>query len=102
MSAQDKDIPYAETNSSAGPKWIKHLYQDRLNQFNGGHFSSVNIAALLFHERKDDEKNVKLSVWSAPGRSKPGFGEAMKGKFVSAKKGDKFGPSCECSDWRRG
>jgi alpha-mannosidase len=90
-----KSPTYPETNLSAGPKWIKHLNQDRLNQFVGGHFSPVNVSALLFIHRKDDEKHVKLQVWSAPDRSKPSFAEAMKQKFKPAKKGDQFGPSCK-------
>jgi alpha-mannosidase len=92
---------YPETNLGAGSKWIKHLYQDRLGQFHGGHFSNVNISALLFHQRLDNEKHVKLLVWSAPGRTKPSFQEAMKQKFKPAKKGDEFGPSCRCSSFQK-
>jgi alpha-mannosidase len=92
---QSKESDYPQTNLGAGSKWIKHLYQDRLDQFLGGHFSNVNLSALLFTHRLDDEKHVKLQVWSAPGRTKPSFQEAMKKKFKPAKKGDSFGPSCE-------
>ena len=92
---EEKEKSYPEINLGHGNKWIKHLNQDRLSQFNGGHFSSVNMSALLFTHRLDDEKHVKLQVWSAPGRSKPGFKEAMKQTFKPAKKGDSFGPSCK-------
>jgi len=61
----------------------------------GGHFAGVNLSSVLFTDRKDDADHVKLEAWSAPGRTKPSFEEAIKQKFTPAKKGDKFGPSCE-------
>jgi hypothetical protein len=91
---QSADGGYATLNPGAGAKWIKHLTRDRLNNFNGGHFSDVNLSAALFTHRLDGDEHVKLSVWSAPGRSKPGFDEAMKQEFKPAHKGDSFGPSC--------
>ncbi|KDQ11808.1 glycoside hydrolase family 38 protein [Botryobasidium botryosum FD-172 SS1] len=60
----------------------------------GGHFSDVNLSSVLFTQRLDDPKHVRLQVWSAPGRTKPSFEEAIKQKFKDAKKGDSFGPSC--------
>jgi hypothetical protein len=94
--AQSSSSTYADINLGAGAKWVKKLTQDRLNTFTGGHFGSVNLTSVLFTDRLDDEKHVQLQVWSAPGLTKPTFKEAMKAKFKSAKKGDKFGPSCEC------
>lgn len=86
---------YPKLNHSPGAKWIKHLTSNRLATFNGGHFADVNLSSTLFVHRLDDSHFVKLQVWSAPGLSKPSFGEAMKQKFIPAKKGDSFGPSCE-------
>ena len=86
---------YPKENHGAGAKWIKHLTQNRLGTFNGGHFSDVNLSSVMFTHRLDNEDHVRLEVWSAPGLSKPSFQEAMKQKFRSAKKGESFGPSCE-------
>ncbi|CEL56677.1 hypothetical protein RSOLAG1IB_08003 [Rhizoctonia solani AG-1 IB] len=47
----------------------------------------------MFIHRVDDTDHVKLEVWSAPGRTKPSFEEAMKQDFKPAKKGQEFGPS---------
>jgi alpha-mannosidase len=90
---------YPVSNAGAGEKWIKSLTQNRLGTFLGGHFAGVNLSSVLFTHRLDGEEHVQLQVWSAPGRDKPGFEEAMKQEFKPAKKGDRFGPSCE---WSRG
>ena len=86
---------YPRLNYGPGNKWIKDLTKNRLGTFEGGHFSDVNLSSVLFVHRVDDESHVKLQVWSAPGRSKPSFQEAMKQKFRAAKKGEQFGPSCK-------
>ncbi|KAI0753803.1 hypothetical protein C8Q74DRAFT_1373733 [Fomes fomentarius] len=86
---------YPKENHSAGAKWIKHLTQNRLGTFNGGHFADVNLSSVLFTHRLDNQEHVKLEVWSAPGLTKPSFEEAMKQKFKPAKKGESFGPSFE-------
>jgi alpha-mannosidase len=88
---------YPVSNLGAGEKWIKSLTRNRLGTFLGGHFADVNLSSVLFTHKLDSDEHVKLQVWSAPGRSKPGFEEAMKQEFKHAKKGDRFGPSCECS-----
>lgn len=101
---------YPELNYGAGNKWVKSLTRSRLDQFEGGHYSDLNISSVLYHHRIDNVENVKLQVyvldihtqyrvslfcrWSAPGLTKPTFEEAMKQKFKPAKKGDRFGPSC--------
>ncbi|CCM00538.1 uncharacterized protein FIBRA_02572 [Fibroporia radiculosa] len=87
---------YPKMNYDAGAKWIKHLTQGRLGTFNGGHYDSVNLGSVLFTQRLDDSQHVRLQVWSAPGLSKPTFEEAMRQKFMPAKKGDSFGPSWVC------
>lgn len=90
-----KGYPELGLGSNAA-KWQKNLTQDRLNQFEGGRYSSMNLSSVLYADRRDDSEHVQLSVWSAPERTKPLFVEAMKQKFKPAKKGDSFGPSCEC------
>jgi alpha-mannosidase len=92
---QTANSSYPVSNAGAGNKWIKSLTKDRLGTFLGGHFSDVNLSSVLFTHKLDSKDHVKLEVWSAPGRSKPGFEEAMKQEFKEAKKGDSFGPSCE-------
>ena len=97
MHAHQHKSSYPEINLGAGAKWVKHLTQDRTDQFTGGHFAGVNLSSVLFTARIDDDKHVQMQVWSPPDRTKPGFEEAMKQKFRPAKKGDSFGPSCEYS-----
>ncbi|KIL60738.1 glycoside hydrolase family 38 protein [Amanita muscaria Koide BX008] len=77
---------YPELNYSPGAKWVKNLTRDRLNNFEGGHFSGVNLSSALFTHRLDGPEFVHLQVWSAPGLSKPSFEEAMTQKFRPAKK----------------
>ncbi|KAI0338667.1 hypothetical protein BDW22DRAFT_1362757 [Trametopsis cervina] len=91
---------YPNLNYGTGAKWIKHLTQNRLSTFTGGHFSDVNLSSMLFVHRLDDQHHVKLQVWSAPGLTKPGFKEAVKENFKPAKKGDSFGPSCTNHWWK--
>ena len=55
-------------------------------------YSEYNLSSVLYTHRLDDRKHVSLSVWNAPGRSKPSFDEAIKQKFKPAQKGDDFGP----------
>ncbi|KAI0071984.1 hypothetical protein K474DRAFT_1668357 [Panus rudis PR-1116 ss-1] len=98
VSTQDSQYP--QLNYGTGNKWIKNLTKDRLATFVGGHFADVNLSSLLFLHRLDDPHHVKLQVWSAPGRSKPSFEEAMKQKFKPAKKGDSFGPSWTNHWWK--
>ncbi|CAK5279299.1 unnamed protein product [Mycena citricolor] len=85
---------YPTLNPGSGAKWIKSLTRDRINQFNGGHFGDVNLGAVLYERIEGGKNYVDLQVWSAPGRTKPTFAEAMKQEFKPAKKGDSFGPSC--------
>ncbi|KAJ7781792.1 glycoside hydrolase family 38 protein [Mycena maculata] len=91
---------YPTLNLSSGAKWIKNLTQDRLGQFNGGHFGDVNLGSVLFTRKEDGKDFVDLKVWSAPGLTKPTFEEAMKQEFKEAKKGDSFGPSCTNHWWK--
>ena len=95
--ARNQCEEYPEHNFGPGNKWIKSLTNDRTGQFTGGRYGALNLTAVLFTTRKDDNNHVRLSVWSAPGRSKPSFDEAMKQEFKPATKGDSFGPSCTFS-----
>ncbi|KAF8604347.1 glycoside hydrolase family 38 protein [Ceratobasidium sp. AG-I] len=85
---------YPELNFGVGNKWIKSLTKDRVGKFTDGSYASLNLPALMFIHRIDDANHVKLEVWSAPGRTKPSFKEAIKQEFKPAKKGQQFGPSC--------
>ncbi|BGP14223.1 hypothetical protein JCM10213_005885 [Rhodosporidiobolus nylandii] len=70
---------------------FRGLTLGRLDQFEGGNFP--NITQVLFEHRIDAEENVKVEVWSCPGREKVPFSEAVRKPFKPAKKGDMFGPS---------
>ncbi|KAJ7075540.1 hypothetical protein B0H15DRAFT_791708 [Mycena belliarum] len=50
---------YPELNSSVGAKWINNLIQNRLGQFNGGHF---RLGSILYARKEDKKKYVKLKV----------------------------------------
>jgi len=91
---------YPELNFGVGNKWIKSLTQDRVKKFNDGSFAELNLPALMFIHRIDDADHVKLEVWSAPGRTKPSFKEAIKQEFRPAKKGQQFGPSWTNHWWK--
>jgi alpha-mannosidase len=86
---------YPELGFGPGNKWIKSLTNDRAGHFTGGRYPDLNVNAVLFSEKKHDKDHVELKVWSAPGRSKPSFEEAMKQEFKPATRGDSFGPSCQ-------
>jgi alpha-mannosidase len=66
----------------------------------GGHFSNINLSSVLFTHRLDDSEHVKLEVWSAPGLSKPSFGEATKQTFKPVRKGISLGPSWTNHWWK--
>ncbi|KAI9633630.1 alpha-mannosidase [Dioszegia hungarica] len=83
---------YPQLNHEARPRHLGSV-EGRLNQFIGGHYAGVNLSALHFADRKDDPSHVSLSVWSAPGRSKPSFAEAKRQTYKATKKGEQFGPS---------
>lgn len=53
---------YPTLNLGSGAKWIKNLTQDRLGQFNGGHFGDVNLGAVLFTRKEDGKDFVDLKV----------------------------------------
>jgi alpha-mannosidase len=61
----------------------------------GGHYAAYNLSSVLDRDRVSDSDHVQMTLWSAPGLSKPDFHEAKL--FLSGgtpfRKGDKLGPS---------
>ena len=53
---------YPQLNNGSGAKWIKSLTRDRLGGFNGGRYSDLNLASVLFTHRLDNPEHVKLKV----------------------------------------
>ncbi|KAJ7199975.1 glycoside hydrolase family 38 protein [Mycena pura] len=98
--SQAHSPPYPTINPGSGAKWIKNLTQDRIGQFNGGHFNDVNLGAVLYERKEGGPDFVELKVWSAPGQTKPTFKEAMAQEFKPAHKGDSFGPSWTNHWWK--
>ncbi|ORX36383.1 putative alpha-mannosidase [Kockovaella imperatae] len=74
---------------------VKHLkdVHGRMAHFIGGNFADYNLSSVLWTHRIDDRKHVNVSVWSAPGHSKPPFSEAINQKYKPTQKGDDFGPA---------
>lgn len=102
-AAPDKTMSdYPQLNYAAQPKHIVSQTRARLGQFLGGHYSQQNLSSLLFAHRVDSSTqgqfagSVKLVSWSAPGRTKPTFAEAVRALARDGKtatKGQQFGPS---------
>ena len=72
----------------------------RLDRFFWGPYASQHVLKLFDRSRFDDESCVRMTYWSAPGDSKPGFEEAVRrlgggegGDVKKLKKGENFGPS---------
>lgn len=83
---------------ATGPKGkqIHHIYRDRLRQFTDqGQYKHQSLMTKIFDATLSGEPHVKLSVWDAPGLSRPTFEEATKkgNEYRSTKIGDSFGPS---------
>jgi alpha-mannosidase len=75
-------------------QWISKLYKDRINQFTGGgQYEKYNLNAMMYEGKASGEPHVKLSVWDAPGQSRPKFEEAVKNEFKHTAVGHSFGPS---------
>lgn len=60
--AYQSGCSYPESNHGSGAKWIKDLTRQRLNNFQGGHFSDVNLSSILFTHRLDGTSFVELKV----------------------------------------
>ncbi|KAH7139896.1 alpha-mannosidase [Dactylonectria estremocensis] len=77
-------------------KKITSLYKKRLvNFFTPGQWEKVNLMAMLNHGKYAGSPNVKLSVWDAPGTTRPTFVEATaeSNEYRETQVGEKFGPS---------
>ncbi|KAM0747907.1 alpha-mannosidase [Meredithblackwellia eburnea MCA 4105] len=80
---------------SSGPKPLhfRGLTLGRLDRFEGGEYSDINLTSTLYEARIDSTEYITIESWSSPGRTKTPFNEAIRQKFTPAKKGDQFGPS---------
>ncbi|KAK2748347.1 Glycoside hydrolase, 38 vacuolar alpha mannosidase [Myotisia sp. PD_48] len=73
---------------------ISGIYKDRLKQFTAtGQYQNHNLHDKFHLATNDDEKHVKLSVYSVPDLQRPHFQEVVKNEFKSTKRGNTFGPS---------
>ncbi|RMD41839.1 hypothetical protein DV735_g3257, partial [Chaetothyriales sp. CBS 134920] len=75
---------------------IKKLYTDRLRQFlDNGQYREQGLRAKFYHDAADDDHHVKISVWSAPGLTRPTFKEATSpsNTYQNTGRGYVFGPS---------
>lgn len=66
---------------------------DRLNTFEGGPYSHLNLTSVLYTHRLSTPSVILLSHWPSPGRTKTPFPEAIKQPFVPVQKGLEVGPS---------
>lgn len=57
----------------------------RLDLFSGGHYVDFNLTSALNRAMVSGGDHVRMTVWSAPGMSKPTFGEAKSNLRSSAK-----------------
>ncbi|KAF5010623.1 hypothetical protein FDECE_3225 [Fusarium decemcellulare] len=77
-------------------KKITSLYKKRLvNFFTPGQWEKVNLMSVLNHGKYSGPPHVKLSVWDAPGTSRPTFPEATaeSNTYRETQVGEAFGPS---------
>ncbi|RFU32019.1 hypothetical protein B7463_g4293, partial [Scytalidium lignicola] len=73
---------------------ISNIYRDRIAQFyGGGQYEHQNLRAMIYEGVASGEPHVKLSVWDAPGQSRPTFKEATSHQFRPIHVGESFGPS---------
>lgn len=73
---------------------ITNIYKDRINQFySGGQWEKVNLRAMMNEAHASGEPHVQLSVWDAPGLTRPTFKDAVSHEFKKTKVGEWFGPS---------
>ncbi|KAK4165681.1 alpha-mannosidase [Cladorrhinum sp. PSN259] len=73
---------------------ITKIYKDRINQLmSTGQWENVNLRAMLNEAIVSGEPDVQLSVWHAPGLTRPTFKDAVSHEFKKTKVGESFGPS---------
>jgi alpha-mannosidase len=93
-----KSNSYPRLTEAVNHPLLKGITETRLSLFTNGHFASQNLSSILERQRIDSDEFVQLSVWSAPGESKPSFQEAVKqlgqsGDLKPYRKGDRLGLS---------
>jgi alpha-mannosidase len=75
-------------------KSISSIYKERISQFySRGQWQNVNLLAMMNEAVVSGEPHVKLSVWHAPGQTRPSFEEATSHEFEETSVGAWFGPS---------
>ncbi|KAL2161498.1 hypothetical protein VTH06DRAFT_8060 [Thermothelomyces fergusii] len=73
---------------------ISNIYRDRISQFySRGQYENQNLLAMMKEAVVSGEPHVQLSVWHAPGQTRPTFEEATSQKFTKTRVGESFGPS---------
>lgn len=77
-------------------KKIHKLYKERLNQFSSnGQYRTVNLQSMMYEGTAEGAEHIKLTVWDAPGQSRPTFKDATKASndYRKTQVGESFGPS---------
>ncbi|KAK3341552.1 glycoside hydrolase family 38 protein [Lasiosphaeria hispida] len=73
---------------------ITGIYRDRISQFySRGQWEHNNLLAMMNEGVASGEPHVQLSVWDAPGQSRPTFDDAVSHEFKKTLVGSSFGPS---------
>ncbi|KAH6988090.1 alpha-mannosidase [Ilyonectria sp. MPI-CAGE-AT-0026] len=88
--------PYPLKAPAPVGKKIASLYKKRLvNFFTPGQWEKANLMAVLNHGEYSSPPHVKLSVWDAPGTTRPTFLEATaeSNSYRETQVGESFGPS---------
>ncbi|AEO66050.1 12772663-f14d-487e-9a98-def02d04d28d [Thermothielavioides terrestris] len=73
---------------------ISNIYRDRINQFySGGQYEHQTLRSMMNEAVVSGEPHVQLSVWHAPGQTRPTFKDAVSQVFNRVTVGEWFGPS---------
>ncbi|KAH8890957.1 glycoside hydrolase family 38 protein [Thozetella sp. PMI_491] len=87
-------VPYPKQAVLPVGKAITKIYKERIQQFYGfGQYQGKTLQAMMNEGVASGEEHIKLSVWDAPGQTRPTFKEAVSHEFRKASVGDWFGPS---------
>ncbi|KAI1004966.1 Alpha-mannosidase [Podosphaera aphanis] len=75
-------------------QWISNIYKDRIAKFySKDQYENNNLLAMMHEGVASGNPHVKLSVWDAPGLSRPTFKDAVSHRFRPTNVGESFGPS---------
>ncbi|EPQ65113.1 Bgt-1283 [Blumeria graminis f. sp. tritici] len=75
-------------------QWVPDIYKNRIERFyENGQYGEVNLRAMMYEGVVSGYPHVKISVWDAPGLSRPNFKEATSHNFRPTSVGESFGPS---------